>query len=101
MVAVGGEAVGAERAGGGGAAEAEEVALVLAQVRVGAAGDEEARAQQRLQPWRAQVLLRPHHGSLALHAHHHLHNRISKTHAENPISPLVSKTQNATPTLAS
>jgi hypothetical protein len=82
VAAVGVEAVRAE--GVAGAAEAEEVALVLAQLRVLPARHEEARAQQRPQPRRAQVLLRPHHRARARHAHHNL-QRIS-THEHKSIA---------------
>lgn len=83
VVAVGGEAVGAE--GVAGAAEAEEVALVLAQLRVRRARHEEARRQQRPQPRWPHVLLRllrRRHRLAATavvrarlhHPHHHLHH---------------------------
>lgn len=82
VVAVCREAVGAE--GVAGAAEAEEVALVLAKLRVQPARHEEARAKQRPQPWRTQVLLRPHHRTRARHAHHHLST--NKTQQSQTIS---------------
>jgi len=57
VVAVVGEALGAERAVH--AVEAVHVALALVRVRVQLALTEEARAQQRLEPRRPPLVLRP------------------------------------------